>query len=85
MVNALPRYRTSSTCGEAHAVALVAQDEHVSRNCISTRTSPSSTRLAASSGTLNEKWLAVNPRDFASRVNANSSQDGSNALRYDRV
>ena len=25
-----PRYRTSSTCGEAHAVALVAQDEHVS-------------------------------------------------------
>src|SRR5207247_1569732 len=33
-------------------------------------------------GTLNEKWLAVSPRDRASLVAANSSRIGSNAFKY---
>src|SRR5918997_898548 len=53
------------------------------RNCISTRTSPSPSHASQRPpGTLNEKWLAVRPRDRASLVAANSSRIGSNAFRY---
>ena len=69
---------------EALAVALVAGHEdvgeelHLDADFALRPGTPRSGRP----GTLNEKWLAVRPRERASFVAANSSRIGSNALRY---
>src|SRR5262249_12964758 len=79
-----PRYFTSSTCGLKRLPSQTSHGTNTSaRNCISTLTSPSPSHAAQRPpGTLNEKWLAVRPRDLASLVDANSSRIGSKALRY---
>src|SRR6266478_3092244 len=79
-----PRYLTSSTCGLKRLPSHWSHGTNTSaRNCISTRTSPSPWQASQRPpGTLNEKWLAVSPRERASFVAANSSLIGSKALRY---
>ena len=61
---------TSSTCGLKRMPSHCSHGTKTSaRNCISTRTSPSPWHASQRPpGTLNEKWLAVRPRAFASLV-----------------